>query len=170
MSGQPTASRSRYGRSFYLSPYSLFIGFLVWSFFRVEFLEVLRYLRLAELGTIGLFTDQQAACYAWLKQAPVGANVTPTVANIQAAKKLFWRANSDRNDPARLNRSDSLQSDRLQHRRIGHAVLAIMCIGHSRIFFLGDRILRHFLIRRAANSKPAIRWKVLSRCRLKCGR
>lgn len=69
----------------------VFVGWIIWSFFRVEFLEFLRYFRLSELWVISLFTDSEANCYAWLKQAPVGS-VTPTVDNLQAARKCFGTA------------------------------------------------------------------------------
>ena len=50
----------------------VFVGYLFWYFLRIEMLGFLRYMRLGELWIIGLFTDQQfAACYDWLKQAPI---------------------------------------------------------------------------------------------------
>jgi len=71
----------------------IFAGFIVWSFFRVEFLQFLRYLRLGELWVIGLFSDQEEACYTWLRQAPIGDDVALTQDNVRLANNCFGVAN-----------------------------------------------------------------------------
>jgi len=69
-----------------------FAGWLIWWALRVQMLEGLRYLRLSELWVISLFSDQQNACYEWLKQAPVG-NVALTGDNMDKAGRCFGYAN-----------------------------------------------------------------------------
>jgi len=76
----------------------IFMGWIAWSLFRVEMLEAIRYIRLAELWVIGLFTDGVANCYAWLKQAP-SANVTPTVENIRLTRSCFGPASMNAMQP-----------------------------------------------------------------------
>jgi len=65
----------------------------IWWAFRPQFLEILRYMRLAELWIIGLFTNQEAYCFAWLKQAPIG-KALPTVQNARLANACFDTINS----------------------------------------------------------------------------
>lgn len=64
------------------------LGWGVWWLLHPQFLEALRYLRLAELGAIGLFTDRNAACFDWLRIAPVGQSV-PTVEVARLANACF---------------------------------------------------------------------------------
>jgi hypothetical protein len=62
----------------------VFVGSVLWWMFRIQILDVMRYVRLSELWILGLFTDQQNSCYEWLKQAtiiepPTNNGVTLTV-------------------------------------------------------------------------------------------
>jgi intracellular multiplication protein IcmP len=66
----------------------VFAGYIIWYFARVEILMVLRYLRLAELFIISLFTDRVNACYAWLKQAPI-LPANPTNEGLQDTSNCF---------------------------------------------------------------------------------
>jgi intracellular multiplication protein IcmP len=64
------------------------ICWLVWHFFNSEILEMMRYLRLAELWLIGLVDHQARACFHWLRIAPTG-NATPSPETYQAANSCF---------------------------------------------------------------------------------
>ncbi len=69
-----------------------FAGWLIWWGLRDQLLFMLRYLRLAEMWFVSLFSDQQNACYEWLKQAPI-ENVIPTPDNVNKAGACFGFAN-----------------------------------------------------------------------------
>lgn len=64
------------------------VGFLVWWGFRDEFLEAIRYIRLAEIAVIAPFNDQADACFTWLREAKVG-NAVPTSPVITASLGCF---------------------------------------------------------------------------------
>ncbi len=63
----------------------IFVGWLVWYLFRVEILDILRYVRMAELAPIMLFDEKAAACFSWLRQAPIGNEVPPDATIVAAA-------------------------------------------------------------------------------------
>lgn len=56
------------------------LGWLIWHIFRTELLEIVRYLRLAELWFINLFerSQQYQSCINWLRYADVGNTVSNT--------------------------------------------------------------------------------------------
>jgi len=65
------------------------IAYLVWYFFRTEILELLRYVRLAELWLIGLFDSRASACFEWLKSAKAGDKVVPSPETVKAAAACY---------------------------------------------------------------------------------
>jgi intracellular multiplication protein IcmP len=72
---------------FFVAVISLLI-YLIWYFFKIQLLEIVRYVRLAELGVLSLFDSQARACLAWLQTAPVN-NKIPTPEVIEAAAKCY---------------------------------------------------------------------------------
>ena len=51
---------------------------IFWHFFRLPILETLRWVRLGELWTVGLFSHQHDACVKWLIHAPIkGPDMSP---------------------------------------------------------------------------------------------
>lgn len=68
------------------------IGWAIWHFFRVELLETLRYIRLAEFWVVSLFDGKVQPCVEWLKVAPAGQNI-PTAEVFKAASECFGTAN-----------------------------------------------------------------------------
>jgi intracellular multiplication protein IcmP len=90
--GSPSPNTEPVFTLFLLMAVFVFVGWIIWAFFRIELLEVLRYFRLAELWGVGLFTNQAAACYEWLKQAPI-SNSAPTLDNVRMANQCFGAAN-----------------------------------------------------------------------------
>lgn len=62
----------------------------VWYAFSKEFMEAVRYLRMAEITVLVPFSDQATACFYWLKDAKVGGAL-PTQATVGAAVGCFGR-------------------------------------------------------------------------------
>lgn len=62
---------------------------VVWSFYKPEILEALRWVRLVELAPFTLFSKQASACFSWLRQAQVGETIIPTTATYQAALACY---------------------------------------------------------------------------------
>jgi intracellular multiplication protein IcmP len=63
-------------------------GWAVWHFLQDEILWVLRYVRLAELGVMSLFSAHARACLSWLWQARPGMEI-PSVGVVQAASACY---------------------------------------------------------------------------------
>lgn len=59
-------------------------AYVLWFFFHPQFLEGLRYVRLAEFAIPALIDNQAAACFKWLRHAEVGMNM-PSQATYEAA-------------------------------------------------------------------------------------
>lgn len=63
-------------------------GWLVWHIFQPQFLEVLRYIRLAELAPLVPFSDSASACFNWLRIAPIGDSM-PSGHVLESSAKCF---------------------------------------------------------------------------------
>ncbi|MGE4351895.1 MAG: hypothetical protein AB7E52_06875 [Bdellovibrionales bacterium] len=63
-------------------------AWILWYFFHDQFLQIVRYVRLAEFAIPSLFDRQAAACFSWLRHAEVGMNV-PTQATYEATLGCF---------------------------------------------------------------------------------
>lgn len=75
----------------------------LWYFFNPYFLEVLRYIRLAEFAVPALVNDQASSCFSWLLHADVGEKM-PTQKAYEAAVGCFGAA-----DLRRLTTQEALR-------------------------------------------------------------
>jgi hypothetical protein len=64
-------------------------GWAIWHFFQDEILFVLRYLRVAEAGVMGLFNDRAKACMHWMWNAKSGASNMPSPVAIEYALSCY---------------------------------------------------------------------------------
>lgn len=99
------------------------IGWLIWSLFKVEILQFLRYFRLAELWFIGLFDSGARACFNWLKVAQVG-NAAPSLEAIQAATACYGKGNLTQMSP----------SEAIQYYNVSSESISVMKLLANRFF------------------------------------
>lgn len=64
------------------------IGWVIWHFFKVQILELARYVRIIELWPIGLFNHRASACAKWLWSAQIGIAM-PSQLAIESAGACF---------------------------------------------------------------------------------